>query len=94
MQTYTAKLKTRKQMDLEIPRERQGWWRDCCPGKTLPNLRDATAADVARCIINEGRSRNPADYLCENIEHGRLVSREAVASLRPNARANLTDTAR
>ena len=84
MQAYTAKLKTRAQMDREIPRERQGWWRDCCPGKTLRNLRDATADDLARCIVNEGRSRDPADYLAENIERGWLVSREAVAMLTPN----------
>jgi hypothetical protein len=85
MQTYTAKLKTRAQIDREIPRERQGWWRDVCPGKTLFNLRDATAEDLARCIANEGSSRNPADYLCENLEHGWLVSREAVAMLTPNS---------
>lgn len=93
MQTYTAKLKTRKQMDAEIPRERQGWWRDVCPGQTLPNLREATTADLARCIVNEGRSRNPADYLCENIENGWLVSREAVATLRPNVAGEATKEA-
>lgn len=84
MQTYTAKLKTRAQIDRDIPRERWGWWRDVCPGKTLLNLRDATDADLARCTLAAGRSRNPADYLVENIEHGWLVSREAVATLTPN----------
>lgn len=84
MQTYTARLKSREQMDREIPLEQQGWWHDCCHGKTLSNLRDATAADLARCIVNEVGSRNPADYLCENIEYGWLVRRDAVAVLTPN----------
>ena len=84
MQTYTAILKSREQMDREISRDRQGWWHDRYHGKTLSNLRDATAADLARCIVNEVGSRNPADYLCENIEHGWLVRRDAVAVLMPN----------
>lgn len=54
MQTYTAKLKTRAQIDREIPRERQGWWRDVCPGKTLFNLRDATAEDLAHRTPDTG----------------------------------------
>lgn len=77
---YRAKLKTRVQIQRDIPRERQGWWADVCPGKTL-TLRDATAADLARCFLNEGSSRDPADYLCETFEDGCLVSRIAVARL-------------
>lgn len=83
-QTYTAKLKTRKQMEKDIPIERMGWWRDVCPGMTLQNLREATQADIARCCLNEGSSRNPGDYLCENIPGGALVSREAIAQLTVN----------
>jgi len=84
MQTYTAKLKTRKQMERDIPRDRLGWWYDVCPGQTLRNLRDATEGDLARCFLRDGSSKNPADYLCENFDGGCLVSHEAVATLTPN----------
>lgn len=79
---YTAKLKTRQQMQRDIPTNELGWWHDVCPGKTI-ELRDATDADVARCMLRDGTSRNPADYLCENFERGSLVSRKAVAVLTP-----------
>jgi hypothetical protein len=79
---YRAKLKQRRRIQREIRRERQGWWADVCPGKTLI-LRDATAADLERCILNESASRDPADYLCETFEGGCLVSRIAVARLTP-----------
>jgi len=80
MKLYRAKLKSRKRIMAEIPREQQGWWADVCPGKTL-TLRDATAADLARCFINEGQSRNPADYLCEDFEGGCLVRSIAIEKL-------------
>lgn len=79
---YTAKLKTRKEMERDIPRNELGWWHDVCPGQTL-ELRDATADDLARCSLGEGRSRDPAEYLCENFERGSLVSRKAIAVLTP-----------
>jgi hypothetical protein len=86
MQAYTAKLKTRKQMERDIPRERLGWWHDVCAGQTLRNLRDATESDLQRCFLRDGSSKNPADYLCENFDGGCLVSHEAVATLTPNAK--------
>lgn len=79
---YEAKLKTRQQMQRDIPRADLGWWHDVCPGQTL-EVRDATAEDLARCSLREGRSRDPADYLCENIERGSLIHRKAVARLTP-----------
>ena len=87
MQTYTATIKSRARIDAEIPRERQGWWADVCPGKTLTNLRDATAADIARCCLLPASSHDPADYLCENFDGGSLVNREAIAELTPNPQA-------
>lgn len=78
-----AKLKQRRRIDREIPRQQQGWWADVCPGKTL-TLRDATEADLARCYLREGSSMEPADYLCELPPDGALVSRIGVASLVPN----------
>lgn len=80
MKVYRAKLKSRKRIMAEIPREQQGWWADVCPGETL-ELRDATESDLARCIIYEGQSRDPADYLCETFDRGALVKRIAVAKL-------------
>jgi hypothetical protein len=79
---YTAKLKTRKEMDRTIQRGLLGWWHDVCPGQTL-EVRDATAADLARCSLREGSSMDPADYLCENFDRGSLVLREAIAVLTP-----------
>lgn len=84
IRTYTAKLKTRRQMERDIPRNDWGWWIDVCPGETLTNLRDATEEDIARCNLREGQSTNPADYLCESFERGALVSRVAVATLTLN----------
>lgn len=78
--TYRTKLKSGKRIKAEIPREQQGWWADVCPGQTL-TLRDATAADIARCCINEGNSRDPADYLCETFPGGALVNRIAIQKL-------------
>lgn len=88
MQTYTAKLKTRRQ--LEAIRDRDGyvdawgWWADVCPGKTL-QLKDATADDLARCSLRENASCDPKDWLCETFDRGSLVARSAVATLTPNA---------
>jgi hypothetical protein len=77
--TYKAKLKSRKIM-AEIPREQQGWWADVAGGQTLI-LRDAYEDDLARCFINEGQSRDPDDYLCEDFDRGCLVKRIAIAKL-------------
>ena len=79
---YTAKLKTRREMDRTIQRGLLGWWYDVCPGKKL-ELREATHEDIARCSLREGSSRDPADYLCENFDRGSLVLREAIAVLTP-----------
>lgn len=91
MKTYTAKLKSRAQMERDIPPQRMGWWRDVCPGATMPNLRDATKDDIDRCVMGEGSSRNPDDYLCENAAGGALVSREAIAVLTPNDASTFED---
>lgn len=90
---YRAKLKTRQQMKATIPSDELGWWHDVCPGKTL-ELRDATAADLARCHLREGTSRDPADYLCENFERGSLVSRKAIAKLMPFPERDVQQMAR
>jgi hypothetical protein len=81
--TFTALIKQRRRIEREIPRSTRGWWADVCPGKTL-QLRPATAADVARCFIREGESRDPADYLCELPADGALVHRIAISRLTPN----------
>lgn len=85
--TYTAKLKTRRQLEAIRDKygytESWGWWVDICPGKSL-QLRDATEADIKRCYVREGDSKNPADWLCELFEGGALVARSAVATLTPN----------
>lgn len=86
MTTFTATIRSRN--DLEQQRTREGytdawgWWADVCPGCTL-TLRDATDADVQRCSLREGSSRDPKDWLCEVTAGGSLVSRQAVDSLAP-----------
>jgi len=99
MKLYRAKLKSRKQIMAEIPREQQGWWADVCPGATM-TLRDATESDIARCSINAGQSRDPADYLCEACERGSLVRRIAINEITeipdrraPSSPASPSDTA-
>jgi hypothetical protein len=78
---YDAKLKSRREIDKTIPRERQGWWADVCPGQRLI-LRDATEADLARCFLRGGPSPDPSDYLCELPADGALVSRLAIDRMR------------
>ncbi|WP_425953321.1 hypothetical protein [Ralstonia pseudosolanacearum] len=77
---FRAKLKSRKEMERDIPREALGWWHDVCPGEVL-YLREATLTDVGRCSLRKGTSREPADYFCELGEDGSLVSRLAVKRL-------------
>lgn len=77
---HQVKLKTRKEMERTIPREKLGWWHDVCPGQRL-TLRDATEADIARCTTRKGSSTNPADYLCELPDDGSLVNKLAIASM-------------
>lgn len=86
LRTFQAKLCSRKELLRRRDEEGQvdvwGWWADTCPGKSL-TLREATPADLARCIMSEGWSRDPADWLCELGNHGALVSRKALSSLTP-----------
>lgn len=86
MQTYSATLRTRKdlekQKDTEGYTDAWGWWADVCPGKTL-TLREATSADLTRCYLREDGSRNPSDWMCELGARGALVSRKAIAVLTP-----------
>ncbi len=77
MKTYKCKLKSRKQMEADIPRDRWGWWIDISPGKTL-ELRKATESDLARCPLEKNDDRTAKDFLCELGNHGSLVSKEAV----------------
>jgi hypothetical protein len=79
---YSATLKTRKEIERTIPDDLWGWWKDVCAGHTL-TLRDATAEDLARCILGKTQSKNPKDYLCETFDHGCLVARIAVKELQP-----------
>lgn len=79
---YEVTLKSRAQLRRDIPRERWGWWGDVAGGQTL-RVRDATAADLARCSLDAPRSQDPADYVCEAIHRGALVPREALAQVYP-----------
>ena len=73
------KLKTRKQMEKEIPLGELGWWYDVCPGKIIKNVREATKEDLNRCCGT--KDKNPEDYFCEDIEGGSLINKKAVKEI-------------
>lgn len=82
LQVYRCKIKSRKQIDREIPRELQGWWADVAAGQKLL-LRRAVQSDLDRCTLGGKRSRNPADYMCETHTNGSLVSKVALEYMNP-----------
>ena len=82
LQVYRCKIKSKKQIDKEIPREQQGWWADVAAGQKLL-LRQAVQSDLDRCTLGGKRSRNPADYMCETGNHGSLVSKVALEYMNP-----------
>lgn len=74
------KLKTRKEMEKDIPRDKLGWWYDVCPGKVIKNVRQATQEDLDRCCVR--KDAKPDDYFCEEfIEDGSLINKLAVSNL-------------
>lgn len=72
------KLKTRKQMEKDIPVADLGWWYDVCPGLVIKNVRQAAQEDLDRCF--GASSKEPKDYLVENFEGGSLINKKAVAA--------------
>lgn len=82
LQVYRCKIKSRKQIDKEIPREQQGWWADVAAGQKLL-LRQAVQSDIDRCTLGGKRSRNPDDYMCETQTNGSLVSKIALEYMNP-----------
>ena len=82
LQVYRCKIKSKKQIDKEIPREQQGWWADVAAGQKLL-LRQAVQSDLDRCTLGGKRSRNPADYMCETQTNGSLVSKVALEYMNP-----------
>lgn len=82
LQVYRCKIKSRKQIDKEIPREQQGWWADVAAGQKLL-LRQAVQSDIDRCTLGGKRSRNPGDYMCETHTNGSLVSKVALEYMNP-----------
>lgn len=99
-QIYRCKIKSLKQINKEIPRERQGWWADISAGQKLL-LRHAVQSDIDRCTLNNAHSKDPADYMCETFTNGSLVHKNAIeymnaeqnvfASTAPPQRKPLTD---
>ena len=82
LQVYRCKIKSRKQIGKEIPREQQGWWADVAAGQKLL-LRQAVQSDIDRCTLGGKRSRNPDDYMCETQTNGSLVSKIALEYMHP-----------
>ena len=82
LQVYRCKIKSRKQINKEIPREQQGWWADVAAGQKLL-LRPALQADIDRCHLGGRRSKTPDDYMCETQTNGSLVSKIALEYMHP-----------
>ena len=82
LQVYRCGIKSREKIEAEIPREKQGWWADVCPGETL-RLRQAVQLDIDRCTLNEAHSRKPDDYMCETFKSGALVAKYAIEFMNP-----------
>lgn len=82
LQVYRCKIKSRKQIDRETPRELQGWWADVAAWQKLL-LRQAVQSDLDRCNLSGKRSRNPDDYMCETQTHGSLVPKIALEYMHP-----------
>ena len=82
LQVYRCKIKSRKQIGKEIPREQQGWWADVAAGQKLL-LRQAVQSDIDRCTLGGKRSRNPDDYMCETQTHAPLVPKVAPEYMNP-----------
>lgn len=80
-QTYRCKIKSRKQIYKEIPKDQQGWWVVAAGQKLL--LRPAVQADIDRCHLSGCRSKNPDDYMCETQTDGSLVSKIALEYMNP-----------
>ena len=81
---FTCYMKTRREMERDIPPHLLGWWHDCCHGKIL-RLRQATEADIIRSWIRAAGSRRPEDYMVETHENGLLVLKKAIKEIREEA---------
>ena len=82
LQAYRCKIKSRKRIDKEIPRDQQGWWADVAAGQKLL-LRQAVQSDIDRCHLGWYRSKNPDDYMCETQTDGSLVPKIALKYMNP-----------
>lgn len=74
---FNCRMKTREQMEKEIPANQLSWWHDCLAG-SIVTLREATEADVKDRWMRKGQSRNPKDYLVELHQNGGLVLKKAI----------------
>jgi hypothetical protein len=81
------KLKTRKEMERDIPRNELGWWYDVCPNRVIRNVRQATIDDMSGIVFNTDYLDNlktinklpdPNGYFIEDMEGGSLINKKAV----------------
>lgn len=75
--TFNIKMKSKKQMEVDIPRNLLGWYHDVIPNREL-TVRKATKSDINRCNLRIGSSLDPKDYFCENHQNGSLINKKAV----------------
>lgn len=80
--SFTCYMKTRREMERDIPSHLLGWWHDCCHGKIL-KLRQAIEADIIKAWIRTEGSRRPEDYMVT--EHGQLILKKAIKEIREAA---------
>lgn len=78
---FVCEMKSRAEMEKDIPSNLLGWWHDCLPGKTV-ELRQATDEDMKRCWIRFSAPRNASAYMIELHERGCLILKKAIKSFK------------
>lgn len=81
MKIYDCLLKSRKEMERDIPAHNLGWWHDCIPGQNV-KLREATEKDLEGKWLRRTASTNPDDYMIELHNKGSLVLKKAIKSFK------------
>lgn len=78
---FECELKSRSEMERTISMDQLSWWHDCLPG-SIVKLRQATPEDLKKCWIRKEASKDPANYMIELIENGRLILKKAIKSFK------------
>lgn len=76
---FSCLMKSREEMQKDIPENLLGWWHDIFPGKVV-KLRQATAEDMKRSWVRSFAPKNAEAYMVEPHERGCLILKDAIKS--------------